>query len=286
MSGAGAGIRFDGFLRRRLERFAQRLASWELRREGAGRAPLSGLGVEPDGLRPYRLGDDPRLIDWGLLARLGRVFVRSTRREAGETWGLVLDSSASMGVGEPHKLQAAGECAAALLALGLRLGAAVELSHQNGGRTVTRRFDHPRAWVEALAFLECIEAQGSEGPAGALPKLAGAAVTRRFVIGDLYDLEPSQVLPLARVGHPLGLVQVTAAVERLPTGRGPVTWLDPEGLGRLTVELEESLVGRYERRVAALGETWRRAAAARGARHVLVAAEDPFEERLRPLLAP
>jgi uncharacterized protein (DUF58 family) len=286
MIDTGARIRFDGPLRRRLERFAARWVAHERRREGAGRAPLAGVGTDPDGLRPYRIGDDPRLVDWGLLARLDRVYVRTTRREAGETWGIAIDTSASMAIGEPSKLQAAGECAAALLALGLRFGAAVELGALVAGRPAVRRFDHPRAWVDALAFLEELEAAGAEGPRQLLPRLGAASVGRRYVVGDLFDLEPAQVLPLARVGHPLALVQVTARFERLPLERGPLTVLDPEGPGRLQVDLTADLAARYERRVAALGESWRRAAARRGARHALVAAEDNFEERLRPLLAP
>ena len=66
---------------RRLERFAARAKLARERREGAARSALYGPGAEFAGYRAYRPGDDPRRIDWDLLARSGRHYVRTTRRE-------------------------------------------------------------------------------------------------------------------------------------------------------------------------------------------------------------
>src|SRR5262249_34167570 len=99
------GGRFAPDLLARVGRLGARLASLRERREGAGRARLFGAGEEFVGHRPYQTGEDLRALDWNLLARLGRPFVRVAAREASEHWAVCLDTSASMGVGVPGKLQ-------------------------------------------------------------------------------------------------------------------------------------------------------------------------------------
>ena len=50
-------------------------------------------------MRPYKLGDDVRLIDWNVTARTGEPHVRvHVAERAVETW-LLLDTSASMTFG-------------------------------------------------------------------------------------------------------------------------------------------------------------------------------------------
>ena len=105
---------------RRLERFSLRFAAGLERREGAGRAGLLGAGEEYVTSRPYRPGEDLRHLDWDLLARLDRPYIRVSRREAAESWSLWIDTSASMGVGPPGKLQMAAEVAGGIAAAGLR----------------------------------------------------------------------------------------------------------------------------------------------------------------------
>src|SRR5690349_6164571 len=120
-------VTLDAGLRARAERFAARLAAARGRREGAARAGLAAGGLEFDHYRPYRPGDDLRALDWDVYARSDQAVVRVLRPEAGERWAILLDTSASMGVGPPGKLQRAAECALALAHLGLREEAEIEL---------------------------------------------------------------------------------------------------------------------------------------------------------------
>src|SRR5258707_756618 len=107
-------VRLDAALRARAERFAARLSAARGRREGAARAGLSTGGLEFDHYRPYRPGDDLRALDWDVYARSDQPVVRVLRPEAGERWAILIDTSASMGVGPPGKLQRAAGCARAL----------------------------------------------------------------------------------------------------------------------------------------------------------------------------
>jgi len=66
---------------------------------GAHAGLLPGPGTEPGEARPYRVGDDVRLMDWNVTARTAQAHVRMpvAEREL-ETW-LVADLSASMDFG-------------------------------------------------------------------------------------------------------------------------------------------------------------------------------------------
>ena len=76
--------------------------SWPSRRRALGALPgthrsrLRGAAPELSEYRLYRQGDDPRQLDWKLLARSDRAYIRLAEdRSLLATW-LVLDASASM----------------------------------------------------------------------------------------------------------------------------------------------------------------------------------------------
>src|SRR5262245_34716582 len=102
--------------------FLARLERLELvsRKAFAGRLPGERLGprkghsVEFADHRGYAVGDDLRSLDWGLLARLDRLFVKLSRAEEDLHVHLLVDTSESMNFGEPTKLLAACRVAAAV----------------------------------------------------------------------------------------------------------------------------------------------------------------------------
>src|SRR5471030_48329 len=63
---------------------------------GAHPSTLRGNSSEFSEFRPYRQGDDPRRVDWRLLARSDRAYVRLTTDRATFRTSIVLDASASM----------------------------------------------------------------------------------------------------------------------------------------------------------------------------------------------
>jgi uncharacterized protein (DUF58 family) len=62
---------------------------------GAHRSRRLGAGVEFSEYRAYRPGDDPRRIDWKLLARSDRVYVRQAEDQALLPTTILVDGSAS-----------------------------------------------------------------------------------------------------------------------------------------------------------------------------------------------
>lgn len=84
------------------------------RMQGERRSKKKGQSVEFADYRNYVAGDDLRLIDWNLYARLDRLFLRLFMEEEDLCVHLLLDVSGSMDYGHPRKLDYAKQVAAAL----------------------------------------------------------------------------------------------------------------------------------------------------------------------------
>lgn len=268
-------VAFEPDFLERLGRFVARLRAARERREGAGAGRVQGVGAEVVGFRPYRPGEDLRLLDWSLFARHRRPFLRVTAREASERWAVLLDFSASMGVGPPGKLQRAAEVACAAGALAARTGAEARLLLSDGreGPRLRRTADLG-AWMR---FLEGLVATGTRG----LGELALRAARVReagrvLLVGDFLDLDPTSLAPLARRGRELVCVALLAPDELRPP-LGPVEWVDAESGARRRVAVDRAQLALYERRLERRLAAWRVACAARRATFVCGSSAEPFE---------
>ena len=90
--------------------------------KGERRSRRRGQSVEFDDFRNYVAGDDLRLIDWNLYARLDQLFLKLFQEEEDRHFYALIDSSGSMGYGNPTKLRVAKQLAAALGYVGLCRG--------------------------------------------------------------------------------------------------------------------------------------------------------------------
>ena len=285
-------VSFGSDYLRRLGRLVVELASAAERREGAGRVRLFGVGTEFVGYRSYRPGDDPRQLDWNLYARHRRPYVRLARREASEHWSLLVDTSASMGVGVPGKLQCAAEVATAIAACALRSGATVDLWTSGGPR-----FFRLRKGVQLAGWMAAFEEEGAGGEEGIASllrepgRVRGAG--RVFVLGDLLDLEPAACLELVRRGRELFFVQLLAAEELAPSQgggpdggpvpEGPVEWIDPETDEEETIHVDRRTRSSYEGLLARRLEAWGSACARHRAAYGCWRSGTPFEVVLQGL---
>src|SRR5436309_8056740 len=66
---------------------------------GAHRSPLKGASVEFRQHRFYAPGDEPRRLDWRVLGRTDRPYIKEYDEETNLRCVLVLDESGSMGYG-------------------------------------------------------------------------------------------------------------------------------------------------------------------------------------------
>ncbi len=83
---------------------------------GQYHSAFRGRGMEFEEVSPYQVGDDVRLIDWNVSARMGEPFIKKFREERELTVMLVVDASRSglFGSGAQFKLDVAAELAAVL----------------------------------------------------------------------------------------------------------------------------------------------------------------------------
>ncbi|MFT4541028.1 MAG: hypothetical protein ACI841_003220 [Planctomycetota bacterium] len=285
-------VRFGPDFGLRLEKLVLRMSAASERREGIGSASMSGGGEEFVAFRPYRPGEDLRGLDWNLYARLDRPYVKVTRREAAQVWAVLVDTSASMGVGPPGKLQAAAELAVGVAAVGLRQGARVQVAFT--GRSVREgaRSQALHLTVRSLRDLHVLKAtfeqQIASGESGIGHYLANSRPVRDagrlIVIGDLLDLEPKRMLSLARPGLELALGRVLAPLELSPRAGSSVEWVDPESGERKRMLLDSQQLNRYERALETELEAWSHLAGRHGWRYCCFSSETPFEDMVRGLL--
>ncbi len=112
-----------------LDVFTRKMLSGKM--QGERRSKRRGRSVEFDDYREYSPGDDLRHVDWNVLARLDRFFIKLFQEEEDLALHVVLDTSASMNAGEPesaNKLLFGARLAAALCAIGLINNNRVRLS--------------------------------------------------------------------------------------------------------------------------------------------------------------
>ncbi|HCK40820.1 MAG TPA: DUF58 domain-containing protein, partial [Planctomycetaceae bacterium] len=89
------------------------------RMKGERRSKRKGQSVEFADFRNYVAGDDLRLLDWNLYARLDKLIVKLFLEEEDLHFYTLIDASMSMDFGSPTKLEYAKRLSAALGFVGL-----------------------------------------------------------------------------------------------------------------------------------------------------------------------
>jgi uncharacterized protein (DUF58 family) len=89
---------------------------------GLHRSPFRGFSVEFTEHRPYQPGDEPRYLDWKILARADRLFIKQYEEETNLRAMVLVDASRSMAWrGSPDRLTKRAYADRLAAALGLVL---------------------------------------------------------------------------------------------------------------------------------------------------------------------
>ncbi len=284
-SGArGPALRFDEEFLRKLDRLAVIAKRVSARaRRGERRTRRAGAGIEFADHRDYSPGDDLRHLDWNLYGRLDRPLVRMFDEDADLPVYLLVDTSASMGPGDPPKLWLALQTAVALayVALGnLDRVAFYPVSQGLGpglGLVRGRAQIHP-----LLALLQTIRATGRTDLRAAVTDLVLRHRQRGVValLSDFYDPAGYEEA-LARLHHarwePV-VVQITAREEAEPALAGEVMLADVETGEEQTATITPAVALAYRRRFAARLEALRHFCRERAIACIQVGSDYPFEE--------
>ncbi|HWO01823.1 MAG TPA: DUF58 domain-containing protein [Blastocatellia bacterium] len=165
---------------------------------GLHRSPHLGFSTDFAEHRQYMPGDDLRHLDWKLLARTDRLYIKKYQGDTNAQIHLLVDASASMGYssGEVSKLQYAQYLAASLAFLGVRQHDSVGLGAFNEQMVEhvppSSRSGHLRT---VLGVLERLTPGRGTALSDQLHRMA-ELLTRRGIIvliSDLYD-EPRSVM--------------------------------------------------------------------------------------------
>ena len=247
---------------------------------GAHRSRRRGSSLEFTEYRPYRQGDDPRRLDWKLLARTDRAYIRITDDHAVMPTVFVVDASASMGF--PLASLAKWRLAQ-LVTLGLAFVATGEGDPVALGvvaaQTVRRPLQMRRGVVADLTrALDRVAPSGSGTLTPLLDEMAGRTRGRLVIVSDFLADDATLLTrahALTAAGVTVHAVHVVAREELSPAERIAVV-SDPEDAAvrrPLTRRSRAAYLDRFGEWRATLRHEWRAA----GASYVMAVTDEPVD---------
>ncbi len=257
---------------------------------GLHRSPFRGFSVEFAEHRPYQPGDELRYLDWKMLGRSDRLYVKQYEEETNLRSMVLLDVSRSMDwSGAPRrltKLDYAKRLAAALTLVLLRQRDATGLiGFDERVRTVVRARARPRHWWTLAAAVDRLTAGAGTAAESALEQVTDLLRRRGLVVlvSDLL-VERGLVLRLLRFlrhrGHQVAVFHVMDPAECTLQGPPEARFEDPETGSNVVVRPRE-LRAAYEETVRRAVAGWRAACRRSGIRYHDVLTDAPFGLVLR-----
>jgi uncharacterized protein (DUF58 family) len=260
---------------------------------GLHRSPHRGFSVEFAEHRMYQPGDDLRFIDWRMVGRSDRYYIKQFEEETNLRAYLLVDASASMAWSSsptlPTKFWYARQLAASLALMLNRQGDAVGVV---GFDTEARLHVPPRGgrahWNEIVRRLAVFEASGRTAAGGALRDIAGRLRRRGLVIllSDLLvDTEETRLALrfLRHRGHEVLVFHIMDPGELELPALGDARFVDPETDEEIPASAAE-LRGDYGAAVRGAVREWREALVPQGIDYTLVPTDRPLTHALRAYL--
>lgn len=255
------------------------------RMKGERRSRRKGQSVEFADFRGYVPGDDLRLLDWNMYARLDKLIIKLFMEEEDLHFYTLIDSSLSMDFGTPTKLQFAKQLAAALAFVGLiradrvRIETLDQKAHERG--PVWR--GRANVW-RMLRQVETITAGPQTPLAVGVKNFCQRNPGRGIVvfISDLMDKSGYETALKYFVGHQVDcyLIHVLSQEELEPDVKGDLRLVDCEDQDEAEVTISAPLLSRYRQTLAAFVAGAQEFCARRGIHYLLVNNQTPLEQVL------
>jgi uncharacterized protein (DUF58 family) len=257
---------------------------------GLHRSPFHGFSVEFAEHRPYQPGDEPRYVDWKMLARTDRLTVKQFEQETNLRSMLVLDASSSMHwTGSERrlsKLEYAKRLAAALALIMLRQRDATGfIGFDDAVRSVVparARLQHWWAVVQAVSRLQPGKGTAAEPALRRVTDLLRRRGLVVFVSDLLFDMDLALLALqyLRHRGHQVVVFHVMDPGELLLDGPPEARFEDPETGGTVIARPRE-LRAAYSETVQRTIAEWRLACRRGGIAYHHVLTDTPFGHVLR-----
>lgn len=261
---------------------------------GLHRSPRRGFSVEFAEHRMYQAGDELRYVDWKILGRNDRLYVKQFEEETNLRAMVVFDISRSMAwTGSPAtvlpKLAYAQRLIAALALVLIRQRDATGLiTFDDDVRSVTPPRARLSHWRQLLGTLSELEAGRGTAAEPALRRVVGQ-LRRRGLVVFVSDLLLDRTLALKALrflrhrGHQVLVLHIMDPGEVALGGPNEARFQDPES--RTSVILRpRDWAGAYKDTVRAVVTEWRLACRRHGIAYHRVTTDTPFGVVLREAL--
>jgi uncharacterized protein (DUF58 family) len=250
--------------------------------QGERRSKRRGQSVEFADHRPYVVGDDLRFVDWNIYGRLEQLFLKLFLEEQDLTIHILLDVSASMGIGEPSKARFGKKLAAALGYVSLVNNNRLTMSLFSDGLHMQLANMRGRNYLSQMAELllttDCngfsdFERACRDTVAGRL----GSGVT--IVVSDFLFKQGYDAALRRLIGakYDLYVVQVLSPQEVAPELAGDLKLLDVEDADAAEITVSSALIKYYRRNLAAYCNELKDFCTRRGALYVRATSSDSVE---------
>lgn len=254
------------------------------RMKGERRSNRQGESVEFADFRNYVPGDDLRHIDWNLYARLDKLFLKLFLEEEDLHFFALIDSSLSMGFGEPTKLHVAKQLAAALGYIGLTRSDRVRVESLQAatGRGSPPALRGKKDLWRMLAGLGELEPDGTvdllAGVKGFALRNPGKGIL--VLISDLMDKSgyQSALRFLVAQQYDVYVLQVLALEELQPELQGDLRLIDCEDGDAAEITVTSALLDQYQQTVTAFTGGVREFCTRRGMNYLLVNNQQPVDQ--------
>lgn len=261
---------------------------------GLHRSPYTGFSTEFTEYRQYNPGDDLRYLDWRLLGRTDRYFIKKYRADTNTQCHLLVDTSASMGYSDAAtitKLQYAQFLSASLAYLLSRQQDAVGLvafdKQVHTHVPARNRTGHLRTVFGNLSMLKA----GSETDLShSLHQLAEILNRRGIVvlISDFYD-QPDRLQPafqhLRFNGHDIVAFHILDQNELDFNFSDPVILLEDAETQEQMPVLPDVVAGGYRMRMSRHVDEMRRCTAANQVDYEMITTKQPLDFALFKFLS-
>lgn len=265
----------------RLEFISRKIFAGKLR--GERRTKRRGESVEFADYRPYVVGDDLRFLDWNILARLDKLFLKLFLQEEDLHVGVLLDTSASMDWGKPAKLLYAKRVAAALSYIGLSNFDRVSIyPYANGLRPALAGVRGRRMMFKIVEFLTGLEPGGVSDFTLACKQYVVGHPQRGIllVLSDFFEkggFEEGLRFLLGR-RYDLYVVQTLSPEEVDPPFVGDLRLMDAEDDDVAEVTVSRALINRYKHNLQAYCGELKEYCTRRGINYLFTTTDVPFDQ--------
>jgi uncharacterized protein (DUF58 family) len=253
------------------------------RMKGERRSKRKGQSVEFADFRNYVPGDDLRLLDWNLYARLEKLIIKLFLEEEVLHFDTLIDASMSMDFGEPTKLQYAKQLAASLAFIGLVRADRVRI--ETIGQAPAQRSPILRGRASVPRMLAQLDAIQPGEPGRLAPGVKNFCLRNPgkglvLLISDLMDKDGYESALRYFVSHEMDayVIHVLSQEELEPDVKGDLKLIDCEDADEAEITVSAPLLARYQTTLAAFTRGAQDFCTRRGMHYLLANNKVPITE--------